>query len=131
MLSAQVGDRVRVFITEVGFVAGTVVRQSGQLLGVQFNLPASLERDLLIRKLFTGGLDTTLVSVSAWTATRDMLMSIWAMRTEMLERSEHKVPDVAVASLSEKLPAQSIVISPQPRVTRLSDVVEQRRSIAA
>jgi cellulose synthase (UDP-forming) len=135
MLSAQVGDRVRVFITEVGFVAGTVVRQTGQFLGVQFSLPVSLERDLLIRKLFTGGLDTTLVSVSAWTATRDMLMSIWAMRTEMLERSAHKLPDVAVASASdsasEKLPAQSIVISPQPRIARLSDVVEQRRSIAA
>ena len=73
----NVGDRVRVFITEVGFVAGTVVRQIGRFLGVKFVLPASMERDLLIRKLFTAGLDTTYVRASGWAVVRAMFQSIW------------------------------------------------------
>jgi len=131
ILSARLGDPVRVFITEVGFIAGTVVRQTGQFLGVQFSLPASVERDLLIRKLYTAGLDAANVTVSGWTATRDMLMSIWAMRTEMLERSANKTSDVIVALPVEKLPAQSLVILPQPQILRLSDFVEKRRTMAA
>ena len=84
-LSARHGDLVRVFISEVGFVAGTVVRQMGQFLAVQFILPVSVERDLLIRKLFTGGLDSTNVSTPVWSATTAMLASIWNLRAEMLE----------------------------------------------
>jgi hypothetical protein len=37
--------------------------------------------DLLIRKLFTAGLDTTHVETSGWRATRDMLKSINATLT--------------------------------------------------
>jgi cellulose synthase (UDP-forming) len=129
-LAALAGERVRVFITEVGFVAGTVARQRGQFLGVQFDLPPSVERDLLIRKMFTGGLDTTKVVTSAWSATGAMLKSVWQMRTEMLDAAE-KPSDVVVVSPVEKLPARSLVISPQPQTFRLSDLVENRRRIAA
>ena len=38
-LSAGIGDTMRVFVTEVGFVAGTVVRQIGRFLGVEFIYP--------------------------------------------------------------------------------------------
>jgi cellulose synthase (UDP-forming) len=130
-LSARAGDNVRVFITEVGFVAGTVVRQVGQFLGVQFDLPPSVERDLLIRKMFTGGLDTTNVSSSAWYATSTMLRGIWEMRTEMLERAADRASDVVVALPIEKLPARSLLIPPQPQTLRLSELVEKRRRIAA
>jgi cellulose synthase (UDP-forming) len=129
-LAALAGERVRVFITEVGFVAGIVARQRGQFLGVQFDLPPSVERDLLIRKMFTGGLDTTAVVTSAWSATGAMLKSIWQMRTEMLDAIE-KRSGPAVASPIEKLPARSLVIPPQPQTFRLSDLVEDRRRIAA
>lgn len=130
-LSARVGDPVRVFITEVGFVAGTVVRQLGQFLGVQFDLPASVERDLMIRKLFTTGRDTTHVSTSAWLATSAMLKSIWEMRTEMVGRTAEKTPDVVTVLPVEKLPARSLVISPRPQTLRLADLGEKRRRIAA
>ena len=56
------------FIVEVGFVAATVVRQAGRLLAVQFDLPPCVERDLLIRKLFTAGLDATTVNASAFSS---------------------------------------------------------------
>jgi hypothetical protein len=101
--------------SEVGFVSGTVARQTGRFLGIRFILPPSVERDLLIRKMFTAGLDTTHVDASAWSATGAMLKSIWGMRTEMLERKIENTSDVADAAPIEKLPARSLLISPQPR----------------
>jgi cellulose synthase (UDP-forming) len=130
-LPASVGDTVRVFITEVGFIAGTVVRQRGRFLGVKFILPASVERDLLIRKLFTAGLDTTYVLTSGWAVTRAMFQTIWQLRTDMLKRTAEKTADVGVALPVEKLPAQSLAISPRPQIVRLSDLSEKRRAIAA
>ena len=77
-LVSKVGENVRVFIAEVGFVGATVVRQAGQFLAVRFNLPPSIERDLLIRKLFTAGLDATTVNASAFSSFGAMLLSIWS-----------------------------------------------------
>ncbi len=127
----SVGETVRVFIIEVGFIAGTVVRSAESRLAIQFHLMASVERDLLIRKLFTAGLDTTHVSASPWTATREMLRAIWGMRTEMLERVTAKAPELPAAAAVERLPAQSLLIAPRPQTVRLTDIVEQRRAMAA
>ena len=59
----------------------------GRFVGIRFDLSASVERDTLIRKLFTGGLNTTNVSISAWSATSAMFQSIWGMRTEMVDHT--------------------------------------------
>ena len=80
-LAVQTGDKIRVFIAEVGFVAGSVARRSDQFVGIQFELPPGVERDLLIRKLFTAGFDTTKVEASAWSATGAVLGSIWTTRS--------------------------------------------------
>ena len=69
----DVGDAVSVYVAEVGFIAGNVVRQGEQKLAVQFDLPPSVERDLLIRKLLTAGNDTKHVAISALAASRAML----------------------------------------------------------
>jgi cellulose synthase (UDP-forming) len=130
-MSAHHGDPVRVFISEVGFVAGTVVRQTGQFLAVQFILPVSVERDLLVRKLFTAGLDTTNVSSSLWISTSTMLASIWNLRAEMLKGGVTQPRDAAIVSPAEKLPAQSLVIPPRRQKVRLSELIEKRRAIAA
>jgi cellulose synthase (UDP-forming) len=63
-------------LVEVGFVPATLVRQAGRLVAVQFDLPPCVERDLLIRKLFTAGLDATTVNASAFSSLGAMLMSI-------------------------------------------------------
>jgi hypothetical protein len=60
-----------------------------------------------------------------------MIQSVWQMRTTMLNRPGEKSSDTVVALPVEKLPAQSLVISPQRQIVRLSDVGEKRRSIAA
>jgi hypothetical protein len=128
---AQVGERVRVFICEVGFVEGIVVRQTGTFVGIRFNLIASTERDLLIRRLFTSGLDTTNVSVSVWLATGAMFKSIWQVRTEMPEPGAADVGGAPGASPIAKLPLRSLVIAPRPQTAHLSDLSAERKSMAA
>jgi cellulose synthase (UDP-forming) len=103
----------------------------GHFLGIQFDIAPSVERDLMIRKMFTTGLNTTNVSGSGWSATGSMLKSIWEMRTEMLERSANEASDVGIVMPIERLPARSLLVPPQPQRLRLSDLGEQRRSIAA
>ena len=84
-LATRSGERARVFIAEVGFVAATVVRQAGQFLAVHFDLPPCVERDLLVRKLFTAGLDATTVNASA-------LSSIGGDADEHLGHGHHAIP---------------------------------------
>jgi cellulose synthase (UDP-forming) len=126
-INALVKDSVSIFIADVGFVSGTVVRRTGNSLAVQFDLPQSVERDLLIRKMFTAGRDATNVDASAWSATGAMIKSIWAMRTEMLERSTLESDPVTPAPL-EKLPARSLVIEPHPRPLHLSGLMRTNTS---
>jgi cellulose synthase (UDP-forming) len=129
-LDAKLGERLRVFIPEVGFVAGTVARPAERFLGFQFDLPPSIERDLLIRKLFTAGRDTTNVHASAWSATGAMLRSIWDARAELPSAAADASANAIVAAV-EKLPARSLVVPPHASAVRLSELVERRRAIAA
>ena len=124
-LTSKIGEHVRVFIAEVGFVAATVVRRTGRLLAVQFDLPPCVERDLLIRKLFTTGLNATTVNASAFSSTGALLMSVWSTG-----RRQAGVEPPATPALPDKLPAQSLVILAQPAPQRLADLAAER-SIAA
>jgi len=127
-LATQAGEKARVFITEVGFVAATVVRQAGQFLAVHFDLPPCLERDLLVRRLFTAGLDATTVHASALSSTAAMLMSIWATGTT---RSNVEVPAPASSLAAvEKLPAQSLVVPSRPQPKRLGSIAAERKIAA-
>jgi PilZ domain-containing protein len=127
----RTGERIHVLISEVGFVAGVVARETEQISGVQFNLPPSVERDLLIRKLFTAGLDATEVRTSVWSATVAMLKTSWQTFAEG-PMPATQGSSGAVAALSvEKLPPRSLAISPQFQPVHLSNLAEQRRSIAA
>jgi cellulose synthase (UDP-forming) len=126
-LTVQTGDKLRVFIAEVGFVAGSVARRKDQFVGVQFDLPPGVERDLLIRKLFTAGFDTTKVDASAWSATGAVLGSIWTTQTtkpRLRSATPSALPD-------KKLPAQSLVIRPHFSPASLADLSHKRRRLAA
>lgn len=127
-IAAAPGDRLRIFIQEVGFVAGTVVRHAGRFLGVHFDLPLSVERDLLIRKLFTAGLDTASVTASLLSVTIGMLKSIWAARTAL---PANMPTPVLESGPVEKLPAESLVVRPLAQTTRLAELAEERRTLAA
>jgi PilZ domain-containing protein len=128
-LALRTGDAVRVFVKEVGFVAGSVVRRSREALAVQFDLPPSLERDLLIRKLFTAGLDTMEVEASAWSSTRALFKSIWTTRTDLANSAQAAAP-APVEKPVHKLPARSLVIEPQFQDRRLEEVASSRQKVA-
>jgi cellulose synthase (UDP-forming) len=129
--SPSLGDRVRVFLSEVGFVAATVARQQDRFIGVAFALPPSVERDLLIRKLFTIAIETAEIAASAWSSTAAMLRSIWDVRTEIADQAEERVPGVVIDFPVERLPARSLVLSPRPGLLRLAEIGAARRTFAA
>jgi cellulose synthase (UDP-forming) len=124
------GEAVTLRLSEVGSLAGTVVRRDGGFFGVRFNLPASLERDLLIRKLFTGGLDAEAEPATAWSATTAMLKVIWSHRATMHKAGLGEQPAIG-SKASDKLPAVSLVIAPKKGQVRLGDLGAQRRGLAA
>ena len=124
---ASVGEQVRVFVPEVGFVEGMAVRKSGDFLGVQFNLRPSIERDLLIRKLFTAAVANASVDISVVAATGMLLKSIWSAPTP----SARITPEVIAVPAVEKLPAASLVIPPRAPAIRLEKIVADRRAMAA
>lgn len=127
-LATKSGATARVFITEVGFVSATVVRQTGRFLAVHFDLPPCVERDLLIRKLFTSGLDATTVTASALSSTGAMLMSIWSAGGRRLGVEVETTTKPALAP--DKLPAESLVAISRVQPERLA-VLAANRSIAA
>jgi cellulose synthase (UDP-forming) len=115
------------FLAEVGFVEGNVVRKSGDLLGVHLNLPPSIERDLLIRKLFTAAVANVSVDVSATAATGMLLRSIWSASSA----PANPAPGETAVAAIEKLPPTSLVIPPRAPEIPLDKIVAARRAIAA
>jgi cellulose synthase (UDP-forming) len=104
-----------------------VARVRGDNIGIEFELPACVERDLLIRKLFTSGLDTTNVTTSVLRVTMGMLKRIWVVNS--LSR-----PAVAAGTpgpKEEKLPAQTLVLAPLASPAKLSALASQRTTEAA
>ena len=129
-LVTKPGEQVRVFIIEVGFVNATVVRQAGHFVAVHFDQQPSVERELLVSKLFTLGLDTTTVSATLRSATVAMLTSIVVARMDATTRQPDSDGQADVAP-AEKLPAVSMVIRPTAQARRLTDIGYERRSFAA
>lgn len=123
--TARIGELVRVFLAEVGFVEGTTVRQADDFIGIQFNLEPSIERDLMIRKLFTSGRDNSIVDASAFSATMAILKSIWTTSSALPNSN----PVVELIAFAEKLPAQSLVIQPRQAQAPIKEIT--RRALAA
>src|SRR5207247_1030483 len=114
----------------VGFISGTVARHAEPFVAVQFNLPPSMERDLLIRKLFTVALPQIGIGVTSWWEIWETLRSIWKMRSGMLESVAATAAKPAGIS-TEKLPAQSLVILPRPDAASLAEIANERHARAA
>jgi cellulose synthase (UDP-forming) len=123
----SVGETIHLYLKEVGHLPGHVARVTGDNVGIQFDLPQSIERDLLIRKLFTSGLDTTAVTTSMWSVTIGMLKRIWLVNSAA-------APVAATANPlppEEKLPAQNLVLAPLANPRKLSTLASERRTEAA
>ena len=126
-LVTLVGNFVRVFIAEVGFVNARVVRQTERFVALQFDLPQSVERDLLISKLFTLGLNAATDVTATSGATVAILGSIVRVRSDAPQVADHDAPPAPAA----KLAAESLVVRPPAQFRRLAEVAAKRRSFAA
>ena len=119
---------VRLFVPEVGILSGRVVRRMTGMMGVAFDPVKGVERDLLIRKLFTAKRSEITVPVSAWTVTRAMISSIWS--TPSTARGEADTGDDAgTAQPEKKLPAQSLVVLPRADRAAWEKLVADRRHV--
>lgn len=124
------GDRVTLSIAEVGRIAGRVARRQGALIGVRFDLPPSIERDLLIRKLFTAGRDATAVDGTVLSTTAGLLKIIWSHRPAGPSPVQDEEPLPPPAD-TVRLPARSFMIEPHVAAVGLAELGAQRRSRAA
>ena len=103
------GDPLSVYLSAVGWVPAHLARLSEGRIGVQFALPDRIERDLLIRKLFTGGLNTAADAATAVSVTVGLLKRIWTARMD------HVAPEAPLAEAAEvvvSLPKESFVLPP-------------------
>ena len=95
---------------------------------MQFDLPQSVERDLLISKLFTLGLNTVADVTASSAATLAILGSILKVRSPYVRAEANEAGPVVPA---EKLAAESLVLQPSGQKQRLAELGAQRRSFAA
>jgi len=129
LFAGEVGEPIKVLVSEVGFIPGRIARLMGNLLGVKFDLGPCLERDLLIRKLFTSGLAATSVKATAWSATAALLESIiLAPSPTAVANSDAK--DGVQSAPPNKLPAESLVIPPHVERPHWGDLAGERRAVA-
>lgn len=128
-IDASDGEVVQLFIPEVGYIPGRTARHSGQLVGIHFELGPSLERDLLIRKLFTSGLVATTVSTSAWSTTVALLESIWSTPTAAQGADAHEEP-ANTPQAPPQLPADTLVMPPHAQQCHWAELANQRRGVA-
>jgi cellulose synthase (UDP-forming) len=126
------GDVLGVMIAGVGTVGATVARIGGNFIGMQFDLPESIERDLLIRKIFTRGLNAHTAVAAVGSVTLGMLRRIWSARMEVrVPQQGAEVMTVAPSSLpEEKLPAETSVLQPKPADRTLADLAAGRQLAA-
>jgi cellulose synthase (UDP-forming) len=122
------GEPVKVFIAEVGFVVGHVVRRQDAFFGIQFDLPHSVERDLLVRKLFTAGRNAVSTTASVWSATAALIRIIWSHRRAAPAAVVLEPP--AELPQEVRLAARTLVITPRTETPRLAELGARRRIAA-
>jgi cellulose synthase (UDP-forming) len=126
----QIGQELKVFVAEVGLIRGHIVRQERRFLGIRFALDPGLERDLLVRKLFTSGSVATTVTASAWSATTAVLKSVWLAPSATHEGESESAAPANLAVAPVKLAARSLVVLPRAALNDWTDLAIQRREVA-
>jgi cellulose synthase (UDP-forming) len=124
----RAGDPVSVYLSSVGWTPGKLARVSTLMLGVQFEHDGLVERDLLIRKLFTSGQNTLADTATTWSVTIGLLKRIWTAQTQV-PAALPPLPDEAPDALP-RLPAASLLRAPAQRERPLEVALERLRDAA-
>lgn len=127
-ISLDEGETISVVIREVGPVRGWVARKRGNAMGVAFHLPESIERDRLIRKIFTSGLNTIKIDASTWSVLFELLKRIFTLDASLAARAALTEPE---AVPEEKLPSVSLLVPPTHRMFRVGGSTIKRPALAA
>lgn len=119
---------VQIFVPEVGLLSGRIVRRTEGRIGIAFDPIAGIERDLLIRKLFTSKRPEATTAASAWSVTAEMLRSIWATPSAARTKAREQDGKRAVPA-PDKLPAESLVVAPRSGSYDFQHIIAQRRTM--
>lgn len=120
----EAGTPLTLFVPEVGMLAGKLARTAGNKIAVAFDPVAGVERDLLIRKLFTiRRAEVMEKPPTAWSVTFQILKSIW--QTPSAARLEIDEVEGTPSQPVAKLPASSLVVQPLSHPVVLGQVVDR------
>ena len=119
----RVGEPVQLYISAVGWLPGVVARASQEMIGVRFDGNDCVERDLLIRKLFTSGQNTAADNASTFDVALGMLKRIWSADMRIRAVPAPKPAEVPALENLERLPARSYVVPPTRNPTELTKAV--------
>jgi hypothetical protein len=99
------------------------------MIGLRFVLPDSLERDLLISKLFTRGSNTADAPISAGKALVAMLGAIVTLKSRSSEGPSS--PEPVTPAAAAKMPAEALLLPPKTRTVDLRQVAAEREALVA
>jgi len=117
------GDRIQAYVSSVGWIPARVARSAPGLVGIEFEHEGLIERDLLIRKLFTGGQNTAADNTSTWRVTLGLLKRIWTADMRVRAAPPAVAPAETPTPPPEKLPARTLVLAPSDRAAVLADAI--------
>ena len=107
-----VGDSIEIYVSSVGWIPGQIARKTAGVLGLAYDPQPSIERDLLIRKLFTGNQNTVADYASTWSVAVGMLKRIWT--ADMVVRAGAAInPPPLRPEVTEAMSRQTRVILPR------------------
>lgn len=124
----QIGDPLSLYVSSVGWMPARLARLSATLVGVHFDHDGLVERDLLIRKLFTSGQNTAADSATTLTVTLGLLKRIWTANMRLPEFEP--APEPVVLDTRPAMPAATLVVLPTERAHALEEALQQIRPAA-
>jgi cellulose synthase (UDP-forming) len=127
VIGGEAERSLKLFVPEVGLLPGRIVRQRPGWIGFAFDRVGGLERDLLIRKLFTSKRPERTTTPSAWSVTAEILKSIWATPSAARATAPPSAPQTRAPD--EKLPAESLVVPPRAAPYGWDRLIADRRAI--
>ena len=114
------GDAVETYVSSVGWIPGRIARTTSGLVGVAFDQSASIERDLLIRKLFTGGMNTAADTATTWGVAVGMFKRIWTADMQVHAGMSAVQAAGVVPQPTERLTPRTLVILPTDGASAMS-----------
>lgn len=107
------GERVRIFLRDVGSISGTVVRSHAGRIGIAFDNKDSAARDRLIVRLFTGPMTHMVAANASWQASSEMLKRIVTADMQLPTQRQQFLQVRTVSD--ERLAKESLVLLPTPK----------------